>query len=497
MARIETVKDKKMQSAAYVPENNYGYGFATLQNPSWNLSQVLEACKGSLINGPEVVTFRAISTDTRTLEPGDLFVALEGEQFDGHRFVGEAVGKGAAGIIVSRESDQQIPVATIKVEDSLKALGDLAAYRRRLIPNLEVAAITGSCGKTTVKEMVAAILGRRAQVLKTKGNFNNLVGLPLSLLPVNFHHRYAVLEMGMNRPGEISRLAQIANPDVSCITTIQQAHLEGLGSMAAVAKAKAELFTGTSPSKTLVVNHDEARLRKITSHLPHQQISFGLKKGASIRATHIRSRGLAGLDYTIHARGQKCRIRSGLVGRHNIANGLAAGAICVALGISLEQIAAGLSEFTPPDKRMQLSRLAHGIILLNDTYNANPGSMQAALMAVRDGKRDGRAVAVLGDMLELGKSASSLHEKLGASVYASGFDYLFLYGDFAERMAAGAREMGMSKDNIKVFASKREIVDRLRQMIDSRQLGSSDWILVKGSRGMRMEEITESLTSSE
>jgi UDP-N-acetylmuramoyl-tripeptide--D-alanyl-D-alanine ligase len=493
----ETVKDKKMQSAAYVPENNYGYGFATLQNPSWNLAQVLEACDGSLVSGSEVVTFRAVSTDTRTLEPGDLFVALDGEQFDGHRFVEEGVRRGAAGVVVSRELARQVPVATIRVEDSLKALGDLAAYRRRLIPKLEVAAITGSCGKTTVKEMVAAILGRRAQVLKTKGNFNNLIGLPLSLLPVSFHHRYAVLEMGMNRPGEISRLAQIANPDVSCITTIQQAHLEGLGSMTAVARAKAELFSGTSPSKTLAVNHDEARLRKIASKLSHQQISFGLKKGASVRATHVRSRGLAGLDYTVHVGGQKCRIHSRLVGRHNVANGLAAAAICLALGISLEQIAAGLSEFSPPDKRMQLSQLACGIVLLNDSYNANPGSMQAALTAVQDAKREGGAVAVLGDMLELGKGAAALHEKLGAGVCASGFDYLFLYGDFAGHVAAGAREMGMPKDNIKVFASKREIVARLRQMIDSHQLGPGDWILVKGSRGMRMEEITESLTSSE
>ena len=322
--------NNELGQPAWIAEAGFGYGFATGQNPAWSIAQVLEACGASLMGEGKGSYFRAVCTDSRAIEPGDLFVALSGDRFDGHQFIDQAVRRGAAGVIVSRDLEKMPPCPVIQVRDTLKALGDLAAYRRHLMPDLKVAAITGSCGKTTVKDMVADILASRYQIIKTKGNFNNLIGLPLSLLPVSFHHRFAVLEMGMNSPGEIRRLTAIADPDVACITMITEAHLEGLVSVNGVARAKAELFEGMRRDKKLVVNLDDRRVRKIASGLNHRQITFGLRPGAEVRATHVKTRGTEGQDYTLHVGAEKRRIKSRLLGRHNIGNSLAAAAVCVA-----------------------------------------------------------------------------------------------------------------------------------------------------------------------
>jgi len=497
MGQIRTITaNETIRQPADMAEAGSGYGFATGQNPVWNLTQILQATGGTLVGSDGPPCFRAISTDSRTIEPGDLFVALAGDSFDGHQFVEQVVAKGAAGVIVSRDLDRLPPCVVVKVPDTLQALGDLAAYRRHQVQGLRVVAITGSCGKTTVKDMVAEILSSRFQIIKTMGNFNNLIGLPLSLLPVSFQHRFAVLEMGMNRPGEIRRLTEIADPDVACITTIAEAHLEGLGSVEKVARAKAELFETMGGEGILVVNADDPRIRKIAAGLDRRQISFGLRRGAHVRATHVRPRGRDGQDFTLHVAGARRRIRSRLLGLHNIVNSLAAAATCLALDVSMEQIAEGLSRFNPPDKRLRTEVLPCGIVMVNDAYNANPGSVRAALEAVKTARGKAKSVAVLGDMLELGAGAARLHEGIGKTVHDCGFDRLLTYGAFAERIVAGAVKAGMAAERAGAFADKKEMVRHLQGLIDSGRLSADDWILIKGSRGMRMEEVAERLLAS-
>ena len=253
---------------------NFGYGFTIVQDPIWNLSRILLATGGRFLSGSTRAAFRLITTDSRTVQPGDLFLALVGENFDGHDFVMEAVAKGAAGLIVSRPVEiTTVPV--IQVADTLRALGDLASYRRRQIPDLQVLAITGSSGKTTVKEMTGAILSREYNILKTSGNFNNLIGMPLTLLGIDYRHEMAILEMGMNRPGEIARLTEIADPDICCITNIQDAHLAGLGDINGVARAKGEIFAGGKSWAKLVVNMDDKRVRALARRHGQEKITFG------------------------------------------------------------------------------------------------------------------------------------------------------------------------------------------------------------------------------
>lgn len=484
---------KQGSAVHYSAESTFGYGFTTSQNPSWNLQQVLEATGGKLLSGPQVKGFRAVCTDSRTVEPGDLFVALVGQTFDGHLFLEEAVRKGAAAVLVSLEPARTLPAAVIRVQDTLTALGDLARYRRLAIPGLKVAAITGSCGKTTVKEMLAAILALEAPVLKTKGNFNNLIGLPLSLLPVSFHHRFAVLELGMNTPGEIGRLTKIALPDVALITTIKEAHLLGLHSIEAIARAKAELFEQAAPEAKLVVNLDDPFIREMAGRFAQQKITFGTGQGAMVRATHITSRGTAGMAFTLHLGGRKKRLQSRLIGRHNVSNGLAAAAAALALGVGFDTIVEGLQGVAAPQERMELRVLPGGVLLLNDVYNANPGSVAAAIEAVHGARGSAASVAVLGDMLELGAAAGELHERVGKAVQEHGFTALFAVGEFAASMVRGARLAGMTKEHAMACASKDEAVAQLVGMIRDGTLRAGDWLLLKGSRGMRMEEVAEKL----
>jgi UDP-N-acetylmuramoyl-tripeptide--D-alanyl-D-alanine ligase len=344
------------QSRKYDPQleaaTDFGYGFSTVQNPAWNLEQVVQATGGRVLNAQAGFRFRSVTTDSRLIEPGDLFLALKGEKFDGHDFLQLAVQKGAVGLVVEREPDFSVPVAVVLVDDTLQALGDLAAYRRSIMPELLVLAITGSSGKTTVKEMTAAIFAQRFVVLKTKGNFNNLVGLPLSLLPVAYRHKVAVLEMGMNRPGEIARLTEIANPDLACIVNVQEAHLEGLGSIGGVARAKGELFAGIKSSGKIVVNLDDPEIRKLAMSSPQQQITFGLRRQAQVRATHVKNNGEQGMTFTLHIGAEKTRVKLGALGGHNVMNSLAAAALAYGSGLSLTEIAQGLQAVKAYDKRL-------------------------------------------------------------------------------------------------------------------------------------------------
>jgi UDP-N-acetylmuramoyl-tripeptide--D-alanyl-D-alanine ligase len=468
--------------------SDFGYGFATSQDPVWSLSQVLLATCGRFLGGQPDLRFRSISTDSRTVSAGDLFLALTGSNFDGHGFIDEAIRKGATGVIVSRIPDPLPPVTVVLVADTLRALGELAAYRRSLLPQLKVVAITGSSGKTTVKEMTAAILASSFNILKTQGNFNNLVGLPLSLLPVGYRHDVAVLEMGMNQPGEIARMTEIADPDLGCITNIQEAHLAGLGSIEGVARAKGELYAGLKSWGRLVVNRDDKRVWKLAGCCSQEKILFGCHPQAFIRATHIRNRGEEGMTFTLHAGKERARVRLQVFGRHNVMNALAAAALAFGAGMGLPEIAAGLAAFQSYGQRFQVEEIG-GLKVVNDTYNANPGSMLAALEALQGLSRGRRSVVALGDMLELGRHSVAAHRFVGEAVARLGFDYLFTVGEYASTLLAAAREAGMPEERLRKFTDKKELAATLLQLRRQESLLPGDWLLIKGSRGMQMEKI--------
>jgi len=474
----------------------FGYGFSTLQNPSWTLDQILLATGGRLASGEVHASFRSIATDSRTIKPGDIFLALAGENYDGAAFVGDALKKGAAGIITSKPAPvSSVPV--IVVDDTLTALGDLACYRRAMMNDLKVLAVTGSSGKTTVKEMTASILGACGKDSKNKGNCNHLIGLPLSLLPVSYRHDFAVLEMGMNAPGEILRLTEIADPDVACINNIQEAHLSGLGDINGVARAKGELFDNSRSSATLVVNYDDKNVRRLVRNSNRKIITFGRHKKADVRATRIYNHGEQGSSFTLHIASEQGRVHLHVLGEHNVLNSLAAAAMAYAVDVKLSEIITGLESFTQVDKRLQLTKLPNGLRIINDSYNANPSSMQAALVAARNVCTGKQCAAVLGDMLELGKLSVEAHARIGEMAARQGFDYLLAIGDYAGTMAAAARKAGMKKDRVRAFASKSELAMYIDDMLNQGLLAADDLLLLKGSRGMRMEEIIEMLCTKD
>ncbi|MCA1766373.1 MAG: UDP-N-acetylmuramoyl-tripeptide--D-alanyl-D-alanine ligase [Desulfobulbaceae bacterium] len=459
----------------------------------WPLDDVLGATGGRVIGGGPVAVFRAVSTDSRAIGEHDLFVALRGDNFDGEKFCADAVRRGAAGCVVEKAPRPPLPVPVVVVDDTLRALGDLAAFRRIEMKNLKVVAITGSSGKTTVKEMAAAVFGQRYKVLKTRGNFNNLIGLPLSLLPVEESDQVAILEMGMNSHGEIKRMTEIAGPDIACINNIQAAHLEGLATIEGVARAKGELFAGIGPGGILVVNLEDPLVVELAGRDDLRQVSYGWQRRAAVRGSYLRNLGEKGFSFTLTIGDEQQRVRLQALGRHNVLNALAAAALAHAAGMAFDDIARGLSDFVPYDKRLQVELVSGGLKIVNDTYNANPASMLAALETVRGLKGRQRSVAILGDMLELGPVSPAAHRDLGRAAARLGYDYLLAYGSFAGEVVAGAREGGMPEQRAGSFADKERIVTHLRELESNGMIGAGDWLLVKGSRGVGMETVIAGL----
>ncbi len=476
-----SVKPVSLSKSPGVPTNN---------DFSWKVRQILKATGGRLYGGTKEVEFKGISIDSRTLKKGDLFLALAGDNFDGHDFIEEALSSGAAGLVLSklRRSDIEVPV--IKVADTLTALGQLAAYRRQLMPDLGVVALTGSSGKTTVKEVCSHILMEEFQVLKTEGNFNNLVGLPLTLLKLDKCHELAVLEMGMNHSGEIRKMTGIADPDIACIHNIQEAHLAGFGTIEGVGSAKEELFEGCSATARFCINLDDERVRSIARKYPQRQVSYGRHRKAEVRAKHVRNLGEEGMAFTLHIGGEKRRVHLKFLGEHSISNALAAAAIAYVAGLRIDQIAIRLGQCLPFFRRFQLERV-RGLRIANDCYNANPSSMFAALDTLYFLKADRKSVAVLGDMMELGGATDHAHLRLGEKVACLGFDFLIAVGDFSGKTVQGALNGGMSMKQVCFTDSSGEALARLINLYRTGEIAAGDWILVKGSRGMKMETIVE------
>ena len=459
----------------------------------WTLESALEVTRGVLVGAQDRRRFSGICTDSRNLRAGELFLALKGERFDGHDFITQVTGGGAAGVVAARErweamAGSPLAVPVIVVEDTLTALGDLAAFWRKLHP-VPLVAITGSNGKTTTKEMVAAVMARHCPILKNQGNLNNLVGLPLTLLELTNRHEAAVVEMGMNHPGEIARLTQIAAPDVGLITNIHPAHLEGLGSIEGIQAAKGELFSGLSSRATIVVNRDDPRVIQLAASFSGRQVGFStVDPAADVALVRILGMDHESTRFILRLGDETREIRIHVAGRHHLANAVAAAAVAWALQIEAANIAQGLASFRPFDKRMEILALAGPVHLINDTYNANPGSMTAAIQTLRALKAGGRALAVLGDMLELGDRTSELHREVGRVAAREGVDYLLAMGKQASHLLAGAAEGGMPSERLIEGNNHKELAEKVQALITP-----GAWVLVKGSRGMRMEKVVENL----
>lgn len=461
--------------------------------PIFTLAQVLDATGGKLLSGQAESKFAGVSTDSRHIKPGNLFIALSGDNFDGHTFIGVALDGGAAGVIVQSEEKVNLKdigprVCVIKVDDPLTALGDLAhAYRLRFA--IPVIGLTGSSGKTTTKEMLACILETEKRVLKTEGNLNNLIGLPQTIFCLTSQHDIAILEMGTNTRGEIKRLTQIASPGIGLVTNVGPAHLAGFGSVAVVREEKGDLFLHMDPSGTVVVNLDDEAVRFVAERWSGRRVTFSMTASADVGVNDIRKNGARGVSFNLLMRGQTYKVEMKVAGIHNIYNAMAAAATALAAGCGIESIAKGLASFQAVKGRMEIIKLLNGAYIINDAYNANPASVREALLTLKDLKGTHRAFVFLGDMLELGKAAEEFHRKIGLLLATTGVTAVFLQGDFAEMTAAGALEGGLLNSQVMFLKDDDEAMASLKK-----QLRKGDWILVKGSRRMKMDRIASRLS---
>ena len=464
---------------------------------TFTIPEILAATHGALVQPGAWDTFCGVSTDSRTCQTGELFIPLTGEHHDGHEFIPKALLRGARAVLVEKriflgagfKSALTIPpeVAVIAVRDALTALGDLAqAWRLRF--QVPVVGITGSCGKTTTKEMIAAVLDPDFRVLKNRLNLNNLIGMPLTLLGLEGTHEAAVVEMGMNAFGEIQRLTQIACPTVGVLTNVHPAHTEGVGDIAGVARAKGELISALNHGAGLIYNADDPWVARLAQNYRGPRLGFGLNAGARLRAQKRQTRGRDGQIAVLSFDGQVWPLVLPAAGLHMLYNALAATAVGLSLGLELKATAAALGEFRAIHRRSQVVTLDSGVHLINDCYNANPGSMAMALSTLMELKDHGRAAAALGDMLELGEGAAADHRALGRLVGRLGLDTLVIYGSFRQEVAAGAAETGLSPAHI--FPVERRI-DGARILRE--RLAPGDWLLVKGSRSMHMEGLIDRL----
>jgi UDP-N-acetylmuramoyl-tripeptide--D-alanyl-D-alanine ligase len=429
----------------------------------------------------EDITFSGCSTDSRTLEKGNLFIALSGEQFDGHDYVSLAEDKGASSLLLERDVTHCKPV--LRVSDTRKAMGLLARSWRQEM-TIPVIAITGSNGKTTVKEMVSSILSVIANVHATSGNLNNDIGVPLTLFGLDKKHQYAVIEMGANHPGEIEWLSAIACPNVAVITQCAPAHLEGFGDIDGVASAKAEIYSGLQASGTAIINADDTYAefwRKKCEGL--KQLSFGvISDHADVRAKNIQhaSQGAA-TEFDLFNSGDSVKVCLPLSGEHNVMNALAASACCLSLGISLETIKSGLEKLSSIKGRLQIKQGKQGARIIDDTYNANPTSLNAGINVLKN--YAGSRYLVLGDMGELGDTAISLHKDAGELAKQSGIEGLFTIGELSMNATQG---FGPGATHFDSYEALEKALITLLNMDTT--------ILVKGSRAMQMERIVNTLT---
>ncbi|MDA8335632.1 MAG: UDP-N-acetylmuramoyl-tripeptide--D-alanyl-D-alanine ligase [Peptococcaceae bacterium] len=445
------------------------------------LGEAAGAIGAALRGGDPDRVFTGVSTDTRKLRPGELFLALAGENFDGHDFVGSALEGGAAGAVTARDLAGAAPL--LVVDDTAAALSRLAAWYRRRFAG-PVICVTGSVGKTGTKDMIAGVLGVRLSVHRTPANLNNEIGLPLTLLGLRPGHQAAVLEIGMRARGEIDRLCRVARPTAGVITTVGESHLEFLGSLSNIARAKGELLDHIPPAGFALLGGDYPLLRREASRCRGKVTFYGLAPDAGLRLACWRPEGTGGW-MEVRSDSLHGEYHLPLAGRHNAVNALAAIGVALELGLSGEEIARGLASLRPAAMRLSVLDLGE-ILLIDDAYNASPTSTGAALETLAQLAGDRRQVAVLGDMLELGGLAAAGHEQVGAAARNVGL--LVTVGDLAWYIAKGARRAGLPRQKIVSVPDNRSALELLAGL-----LRAHDVVLVKGSRGMHMEEITSGL----
>ncbi len=422
--------------------------------------------------------FQFVSTDTRTLKPGELFIALKGENFDGHDHIKEAQAKGAVAVLVSKPVDATIPI--IQVQDTLKALGQLAALRRSQI-TIPLIALTGSSGKTTVKEMMRSILTECGEVLANQGTLNNDIGVPLTLLKLNEQHKYAVIEMGANHPGEIAYLTQLARPTVAFINNVAPAHLEGFGSVEGVARAKSEIFQGLPAQGIALINADDAFsdwLQDLLKDRP--QMRFGIKNKADFSARDLQADDKGRFKFILETPVGHCEIQLQVLGQHNVLNAVAAAAATQAVGASLPAIKKGLENMRPVAGRLVPRDGINGAQIFDDTYNANPASVKAALQVLA--QYPGDRIFVMGDMRELGERSEELHREIGQFAKTLGIQQLFACGQFS---VAAVKAFGQGGQH---FIGQTELSAAVRHVLQA-----TTTVLVKGSRGAKMENVVREL----
>lgn len=446
------------------------------------LQEIKDAVRGDFESsaGQEHVT--GISTDTRTLVTGDLFVAIKGPRFDGHNYISQARKKGASAVICANGTVIDTAICCIVVDDTLQALGDLAAHYRKKF-STRVIAVTGSNGKTTTKDMIHHVLSASTSVVKSEENLNNLIGLPLSIFQIDPNRTFAVLEMGANAPGEISRLSKIAAPQIAVITCISETHLEGLKDIDGVAAAKAEIVHGMDEEGFLIVNGDDERCLAIGRRFGGRMATFGFEEDVDIRCVKMEVNGLR----TVFHLADGTVVDLPLLGSHNVLNALACITACIRTGANRESAVKRLAFFVAPEMRGRVTR-SRGITLINDAYNANPASFRAAMGVLLEVDAS-RHVFVCGDMKELGELSNLFHRNLGRFVAHSGMDIVACVGKAARAVGEEAIAKGMSQSQVLFFETAGEAASAITGL-----LRKGDAVLVKGSRAMGMEVIADVIT---
>ncbi len=453
-----------------------------------SIREIVEATGGQLVSGSIETAVSGVSTDSRKINTGCLFIPLIGERFNGHDYIGKALEEGAAAVLTAQEVSAAEDRCVIKVGDTSRALRDLAAFYRKKF-SIPFVGITGSVGKTSTKDMIACVVGSRLKVLKTEGNLNNEIGVPLTIFNLDRNHEAAVLEMGMSGAGEISRLTAIIRPDVAVITNIGMSHIEKLGSRQNILKAKLEILEALNPGGLVVLNGDDALLAGMKDLLKFRTVFYGMDEGVDYRACNINSHGESGTFFDLAAGGREYNIHIPVPGVHNVHNALAAAAVGCELGIPMEDVVKGITDFSPSKMRMDII-LFNGMKIINDAYNASPNSMEAGISVLCEIGLKSRKIAVLGDMLELGEWAEEAHFNVGKYASAAGTDEIIAVGDNARFIAEGALFAGHPQGKVKYFQENAEALTHLQK-----DLKPGDVVLVKGSRGMKMEEIVKALTA--
>jgi UDP-N-acetylmuramoyl-tripeptide--D-alanyl-D-alanine ligase len=451
----------------------------------------IDVVGGKLLQGSADKVFRGVSINSRTVEEEELFVCIQGKNFDGHNFLGEAIKKGAAGVMLSNPSYLSEGMASegnspfvIQSQNNLRALQDLANYQRTRFP-FQVVAVTGTNGKSTTKEMIASIIETKYKTLKTQGNLNNHIGLPMTLLARKPEHEIGVLEMGMSAAGEIKRLSEIARPDIGVITNISAGHLKQLKTVKGVQAAKGELFDSLDKEGTAIVNADDPLVIELAKSLRTKKITYGIEQSADVQASNIQNKGSRGFTFTAKFFNQTISVNLSQIGYCNIHNALAALATGHSLGISGKDMNRGLENYQQiPQRNEQIHY--EGVTLINDAYNANPQSMRAAIKTLSEFDTQGKRFLVIGDMLELGPLSESAHHELGQEITLSNVDHLVTVGPLASLVAESAKKNYQHPLQIGKFKTHAEAVNYLLRTVNK-----GDCMLIKGSRGAKMENLIQ------